>query len=728
MNISNIQINPAIFPKLGLNPKQLEAVRYFGGPLLILAGPGTGKTKTLTSKVACLVASGVSPSRILAITFTNKAAQEMHNRILKLVPHSGGMWICTFHSFGARMLRQHAKLIGIKPDFVIYDEDDQKKLVQISMEELGYGEEKNKAGFYLSIISRAKDDLLDCKSYLIHAHTSNDATRHKIARIYERYQSKLQEAGAVDFGDLIIKTAELLKERDDIREYYQEYFQWVFVDEYQDTNHAQYVLIKTLCAKHRNLCVVGDPDQSIYEWRGADIRNILEFEKDFKDAKTIVLEQNYRSTANILHAANEVIKHNKNRKIKNLWTQKHYGNKVEEIESLTEIDEAKKIFEKIKNLLRHYSYNDIAIFYRTNAQSRSFEEIFRKHRIPYRLIGTVKFYARKEIKDAIAYLKILANPFDTVSILRVINVPSRGIGKTAVERILNYSEKQGLSFGDAILTQEQIPDLTPAARRGLKEFVKLIDDMRLELSKIPLHQILEKVLVKSGYWQFIEDESEKDPRESFIRLGNLQELVNAIKEFEDRAIQEKQIPTLQKYLEEVSLATEIDELQENNKEAITLMTVHLAKGLEFPVVFLTGLEEGLFPINAANSSDDEMEEERRLCYVGMTRAKERLFLSWANTRKLFGISYMNLASRFILESKVAKEKWAPKGEEDIQIISTYPAIPPKIAKGRRVVHPIYGPGIISEYMGSGEFAKVTVVFDRGVKQTFMLKYAPLEVL
>ncbi|MEW6041737.1 MAG: 3'-5' exonuclease, partial [Elusimicrobiota bacterium] len=673
---------------------------------------------------------GVSPSRILAITFTNKAAQEMQNRILKLVPHSGGMWVCTFHSLGARMIRQHGKLIGLKPDFVIYDEDDQRKLVQISMEELRYGEEKNKAGFYLSIISRAKDDLLDSKSYLIHAHTSNDATRGKIARIYEKYQSKLQEAGAVDFGDLIIKTAELLKEKDDIREYYQEYFQWIFVDEYQDTNHAQYVLIKTLSAKHRNLCVVGDPDQSIYQWRGADMRNILEFEKDFKDAKTIVLEQNYRSTANILHAANEVIKHNRNRKPKNLWTQKHHGSRVEVIESLTEMDEAKRIFEKIKDLSRHHSalYNDMAIFYRTNAQSRSFEEIFRKHRIPYRLIGTVKFYARKEIKDAIAYLKILANPSDTVSILRVINVPGRGVGKTALEKISNYAKKNEVPFGDAILIQEQIPDLTPAARRGLKEFVKLLDDMRIEMSKISLHQILEHVLAKSGYWQFIEEESEKDPEGSFARLGNLGELVNAVKEFEDRLVEEKQIPTLQKYLEEVSLATEIDELEENNKQAVTLMTVHLAKGLEFPVVFLTGLEEGLFPINAANSSDEEMEEERRLCYVGMTRAKECLFLTWANTRKLFGISYMNLASRFILESKVVKETWLPKGEEDVQVISTYPALPPKMTKGKRVVHPIYGPGVVAEHMGSGEFAKVTVLFDKGVKQTFMLKYAPLEVI
>lgn len=723
-----LQTNTAILPKLGLNPKQLEAAQYFAGPLLILAGAGTGKTKTLASKIALLIASGVSPSRILAITFTNKAAQEMVSRAAKLVEYPGGIWIHTFHGLGARILRQYGNLINIKPDFAIYDEEEQKKLIQMALEEMGLEAEKNKAGFYLAVISRAKDDLLDAGSYMINAQAAGNAARVKTAEIYRKYQSKLNQAQALDFGDLIIRTVELLREKDDVREYFQEYFQHILVDEYQDTNHAQYVLIKTLSTKHRNLCVVGDPDQSIYAWRGADIRNILEFEKDFKDAKTIVLEQNYRSTSSILYAANELIKHNRNRKPKNLWTQNKHGDSVEALEYLNENDEARGIAGRIKKLASgsEFSLNDIAVFYRTNAQSRSFEEYFLKHRIPYKLIGTVRFYDRKEIKDAVGYLKFAVNPSDPVSLLRIINTPARGIGKTAVERMLNYAVKHEISVADALLETDHIPDLTPAARRGLKEFTALIDEARVDFKTLKPHKILEKLLIKSGYWQSIEEESEKDPETSLSRLGNIQELVNAVMEFEERCKKENAVPSIQKYLEEIALASEIDDFSQS-KEAVTLMTVHLAKGLEFPAVFLTGLEEGLFPINAANSSDDEMEEERRLCYVGMTRAKSKLHLTWANTRRIFGATYPNLASRFILESKTIRETFPRKGEEDVRVIASYPPQPmPKAGKGRRVLHPIYGPGTVVEQIGSGEYAKVTVYFDTGARQTFMLKYAPLE--
>ncbi|MEI7482889.1 MAG: UvrD-helicase domain-containing protein [Elusimicrobiota bacterium] len=729
MNALDIQLNHDILPKLGLNPKQLEAVEYFYGPLLILAGAGTGKTKTLTSKIALLISSGISPARILAITFTNKAAQEMLHRIARIVPYSGGMWIHTFHSFGARVLRAHGRLINIKPDFVIYDEDDQKKLIQLSLEELGLESEKTKAAIYVSIISRAKDDLLDAQSYMINAEASGDPNRVKAGQIYLRYQKKINEAGALDFGDLIIRTAELLKASDEIREYFQEYFQYILVDEYQDTNHAQYVLVKTLSAKRRNLCVVGDPDQSVYGWRGANIRNILEFEKDFTDAKTIVLEQNYRSTSRILHASNEVIKHNKGRKPKNLWTEKPEGELVEMLEYGTETDEARGITDKIKWLTARagYGYNDISVFYRTNAQSRSFEEMFRRGRVPYRLIGSVRFYDRKEIKDTIAYLKILVNPSDTVSLLRIINTPARGIGKTALEKVIAYSRSNDIPIYEAVLAGDLIPDLTPAARRGMRDFIAMLDDVKSDLFTNTPTLMLEKILSKSGYWQSIEEESQKDPQGTIDRLGNLQELVNAIKEFEDKVKKEGGAATLHKYLEEVMLASQVDAIN-TDTHAVTLMTVHLAKGLEFPVAFLTGLEEGLFPINSANSSDEHMEEERRLAYVGMTRAKDKLYLTWAGTRKIYGTTYPNMASRFIFESKIMKGSAQRIGEEEMQEISACPPPPsiPRVGKGRKVGHPVYGPGRVVDQIGSGEFAKVTVVFDSGVRQTFMLKYAPLQ--
>ncbi len=727
MGALDIQINPSILPRLGLNPKQLEAVQYFAGPLLIVAGAGTGKTKTLTAKIALLIASGVSPARILAITFTNKAAQEMQQRVAKIVPYSGGMWIHTFHAFGARVLRQHGKLIGVKQDFVIYDDSDQKKLVQLAMEEMGLEAEKNKAGMYVSIISRAKDDLLDAQSYMINAQAGDDPNRLKAALIYSKYQNYLNEAGALDFGDLIVKTSELLRDNQEIREYFQEYFQYALVDEYQDTNRAQYVLVKTLSAKHRNLCVVGDPDQSVYGWRGADIRNIMEFEKDFPDATIIALEQNYRSTAKILHAANEVIKHNRNRKPKNLWTEKPHGEAVEVVEYLNETDEARGVLSRIKSMTARgdFEYNGIAVFYRTNAQSRSFEEAFRAGRVPYRLIGSVRFYDRKEIKDALCYLKLLTNPYDTISLLRVINTPARGIGKTAMDRVTAYSRSQGIPLYDALATSDQVPDLTPAARRGIKEFIALLDDIRGDLFSGTPRLMLEKMLARSGYWKMVEDESEKDPQESLARLGNLQELVNAVKDFEERCERDGRQATMAGYLEEVMLASAVDNMSDNG-QAVTLMTVHLAKGLEFPAVFLTGLEEGLFPINSASSNDDQMEEERRLAYVGMTRAEKKLHLTWAATRRIFGATYPNLSSRFIFESKVAKETFPRKGEEDVQVIASHPPPLPRVGKGRKVAHPVYGPGRVVHQIGAGEFAKVTVVFDSGLRQTFMLKYAPLQ--
>ncbi|MFH1620376.1 MAG: UvrD-helicase domain-containing protein [bacterium] len=728
-----------------LNPRQKEAVEHGEGPLLIVAGAGTGKTKTLISRITRLIACCVPASRILAVTFTNKAAGEMRKRVDAVVPgHGYKVWMHTFHAFGARMLRLHGSLIGIKHDFVVYDQDEQKKLVKMAIKELGGESEQNKAGLYVSIISRAKDDLLDAQSYAIHAETSGDASRINASRIYSRYQHKLNEAGALDFGDLLLRTVELLRDRDDIREHYQEYFLHVMVDEYQDTNHAQYMLTKTLAAKHRNLCVVGDPDQSIYGWRGADIRNIMEFEKDFNDVKTVVLEQNYRSTAIILNAANNVIKQNRNRKPKDLWTKQNQGESIVVKENASEYDEAAWTARAVQEMLDEgHSLSDMAVFYRTNEQSRSFEDSFRRHQIPYRLIGTVRFYDRKEIKDAVAYARLLVNPSDTVSIMRVLNVPARGIGKAGQEKMTRYAAEKGISMQD-VLGMEQaadsaggqrhagqyVPGLTSACRRGVREFSLLLENLRRQMLQDPPSRIIEKVLMQTGYWRSIEEEVEKDP-EAPARLGNLQELVNAVKEFEERCEKAGTVPSLSAYLEEVSLASHTDGLDAEGS-AVTLMTVHLAKGLEFPVVFLTGLEEGLFPIGACNASEDEMEEERRLCYVGMTRARERLFLSYAATRRIFGKAYTNLASRFILESRTVPETAAKPGEEDFHIIAEPYQLSAsrqgRILKGQKVRHPVFGTGKIISQSGSGEAAKVTIFFDRGGIQTFMLRYAPLELL
>jgi len=474
--------------------------------------------------------------------------------------------------------------------------------------------------------------------------------------------------------------------------------------------------------------VVGDPDQSIYAWRGADIRNILEFEKDFNDAKTIVLEQNYRSTSDILNASNKLIKHNKYRKEKNLWTANGSGEPIEVIENLNEIDEANNIARAvIENKRKGYDYSQMAVFYRTNAQSRNFEESFRRFKIPYKLIGSVRFYERREIKDAIAYLKVLVNPFDSVSLMRIINTPSRGIGPKAIEQINSYSMNRGIPFYDCLLTSDQIPNLAPSVRKSIRNFLNMFEELKNDIFSDNVHYLLEKILSSSGYWNMIEESSEKDPQDSLNRLGNLQELVNAVREFEENCKRNNEIPTLPKYLEEITLQSEIDNMDEN-ADSVTLMTMHLAKGLEFPVVYLTGLEEGLFPINSASSNQEDMEEERRLMYVAMTRAKKKLVLTWANTRRIFGRIYPNLMSRFIFETKLVDYSVNKVEYEDTKLLEAYTNIKPQMSRGRRVIHPVYGAGKVLEVIGTGEFSKVTVLFDSGFRQTFMLKFAPLEII
>ncbi|MBI3547883.1 MAG: UvrD-helicase domain-containing protein [Elusimicrobia bacterium] len=711
-----------------LNGPQLEAVVYRGGPLLVVSGAGTGKTRVITHRIARLINEGVPPSRILAVTFTNKAAGEMRKRIEELAPGQGSyVWMHTFHAFCAKLLRTHAAEAELPRHFTIYDSDDQKKLVAEAMKELGLEEQKNKAGMYVSVISRAKDDLLDAKSYSIHASTSIDAYRQTAARIYEVYQAKLDQAGCLDFGDLLLKAVELLRDNERVREYYQELFLHLLVDEYQDTNRAQYILTKTLAAKHRNVCCVGDEDQAVYSWRGADVRNILEFEHDFKDAKVVRLEQNYRSTPNILNAASLVIANNRQRKPKTLWTERPSGEPVRVWESVNETEEARWVVKTILQLVdRGASLSEIAVFYRTNAQSRQFEEALRLSRLPYRVVGAMRFYERKEVKDVLAYARVALNPGDSVSLNRIINTPTRGIGKTSQDHIERFASVKGVTMLEAIGMFAQIPDLTSACRRGCLELTELFRTLRVDLDTTAPGEAMARILKRTGYWAALEEETESDP-EALARLNNLQELLNAVKDFEE--LKAEQTPKLGDFLETVALQSDLDAL-DAGASAVTLMTVHLAKGLEFPAVFLTGLEEGLFPIGANNSSPDELEEERRLAYVGMTRAREYLFLTYAATRRLFGQTYQNLPSRFVLEARLLGP-----GEQDRRRVPEPQAEPPAnrpsvggVRVGMRVRHAEFGIGTIVEKSGQGEALKVAVAFQSGKTRKFLVRYAPLEPL
>jgi DNA helicase II / ATP-dependent DNA helicase PcrA len=714
-----------------LNPEQKAGAVYGGGPLLVLAGAGTGKTRVITYRIAHLIESGVPASRILAVTFTNKAAGEMRKRINELVPGAGALvWVHTFHAFACRVIREHHKLLNLPRHFTIYDDDDQKKLVVEAMKELHLEDQKNKAGMYVSIIGRAKDDLLDAGSYSIYAMTSPEPSRQMAARIYAIYQKKMDAAGALDFGDLLLKTCELLKNHAEVREYYQDLFMHLLVDEYQDTNHAQYVLTKTLAAKHRNICVVGDDDQSVYSWRGANIRNILEFERDFGDAKVVTLEQNYRSTSLILEAATTVIKHNKARKNKTLWTDKEAGESVEVRELPNEMDEARWVVDTIRGeAMRGRDLRDIAIFYRTNAQSRSFEEALRRARIPYVIIGAMRFYERKEIKDALAYARLALNPDDVAALTRVLNVPPRGLGKTSVEAFQVYAREKGVTLLNAFREAPSVPGVTSAARARASELVLLLDKLREQSASLPPSQVFNIILQQSGYWDWLNNEVDTDP-EAAGRLNNLQELMNATKEYEDRQAKDGQSVDLGRYLEEIALQSGLD-AYDPAVPVVTLMTVHLAKGLEFPLVFLTGLEEGLFPIGGGSSTEADLEEERRLCYVGITRARKKLYMTYAATRRLFGQVYANLPSRFILEARLFGRTEGVT--EPAPLPAPKPAPKPaerplfeRLKVGMRVKHPQFGRGSVLEKTGSGEMIKITVRFEDGRVTKLLARYAPLE--
>jgi len=625
----------------GLNKEQKEAVLATEGPCLVIAGAGSGKTKVLTHKIAYLMEEkGIKPWNILAITFTNKAANEMKERINKLIGEgSNDMWVGTFHSICIRILRKYIDRIGFNNDFIIFDTSDQKTLVKQCIKEYNLDDKIFSDRSVLSEISNAKNEMLTPMQYNLR--TNNEMRKQKIAQVYELYQRRLKENNALDFDDIINYTIQILTENPDALEYYSDKFQYVLVDEYQDTNKAQFTLITLLSAKHGNITAVGDNDQGIYSFRGADITNILNFERDFPGTKIIKLEQNYRSTKAILEAANAVIKHNEKKYEKNLWTDKDGGHLPTVTRLDNEYDEANYIVEQVNRLRReeYYKYNDFTVLYRTNAQSRSIEDILRRENIPYKMIGGLKFYERKEIKDIIAYLRLIHNKSDNLSLQRVINEPKRGIGQTSLEKIEVLANANGISMYEVIKNAE-VYGLNKVFLNS-REFVQIIEELSAQKDKMLISELTKQILNRTGYTKALEQEN---TAQAESRIENLDEFLTVTMEFEEENAEN----SLSEFLEGITLASDIDGMEEN-EDSVTLMTLHSSKGLEFPVVFLVGMEEGLFPSYRSIGEQRELEEERRLCYVGITRAKEYLYLTCAKQRTIFGSTSCNKISRFIEE-------------------------------------------------------------------------------
>ena len=630
-----------------LNEPQREAVLHTDGPLLILAGAGSGKTRVLTHRIAYLIEElGVNPWNILAITFTNKAAGEMRQRVDDLVGFgSESIWVSTFHSMCVRILRRFIDRLGYDNRFTIYDTDDQKTLMKAVCKKVDIDTKQFKERMLLSVISSAKNEMILPEEFELNA--GGDFAKLKIAKVYREYEAQLKANNALDFDDLLVKTVQLLQTQPDVRENYQERFRYIMVDEYQDTNTVQFKLVSLLAGKYRNLCVVGDDDQSIYKFRGANIRNILDFEKEYPDAKVIKLEQNYRSTGNILNAANGVISNNKGRKDKTLWTANGEGEKIGLRQFDTAYDEAEFIAGDIKKEVRDgASYNDNAVLYRTNAQSRLLEEKFIAMNIPYKIVGGINFYARREIKDILAYLKTVDNGQDDLSVRRIINVPKRGIGLTTINRIQEAADERGISFYEALLAPDMIPGVGRSASK-LDSFAALIEYFKGQSEKECLTDLLNEILDMTGYTQNLEADDEVDAES---RLQNIEELLNKAAAYEEDCADRDEKATLSGFLEEVALVADIDSLEED-QDYVVLMTLHSAKGLEFPHVYLAGMEDGLFPSYMTITGDDpdELEEERRLCYVGITRAEQQLTLTCARKRMVRGETQYNRLSRFISE-------------------------------------------------------------------------------
>ena len=624
-----------------LNDKQYEAVVNTEGPCLVIAGAGSGKTKVLTHKIAYLIGEkNALPWNILAITFTNKAANEMKERITNLVGDvAQDIWMGTFHSICVRILRKFIDRLGFDSSFIIFDTSDQRTLVKTCIKNIGLDDKMFTDRSVLSEISNAKNEMLEPEQYTVRA--NGDFRKEKIALVYEMYQKRLRENNAIDFDDIINYTIKILMENPDILEYYSNKFQYVLVDEYQDTNKAQFTLVTMLASKNGNITVVGDNDQGIYSFRGADISNILNFERDFPGTKIIKLEQNYRCTGNILKAANSVIKNNEVKYKKQLWTENEVGNLPKVYSADNEYDEGTYIAQQIEHLRReeYYKYSDFAILYRMNTQSRAIEEILRRESIPYKIIGGLKFYERKEIKDIISYLRLIQNPFDNLSLKRIINEPKRGIGKTSLDKIEQMSDEIGISMYEIIKDSDQYG--LNRVFLNSREFVNCIEELRAKKDDLKLSELIKETLKKTGYTKALENEN---TIEAENRIENLDEFLTVAIEFEEESVENH----LSDFLEGITLSSDIDNMEET-EETVTLMTLHSAKGLEFPVVFLVGMEEGIFPGYKSISEPQELEEERRLCYVGITRAKENLYLTCSKQRTIFGSTSCNPVSRFLKE-------------------------------------------------------------------------------
>ena len=736
----------------GLNPQQAEAVINTEGPMLIMAGAGSGKTKVLTCRVANLLQKGVRPYRILAITFTNKAAAEMRERVNNMSgPDAKDVWLFTFHAFCARFLRMEIdKLPGYGGNFAIYDTADSQNLIKQILKEMNLDDKRFQPSGILSRISNAKNALQDAAAF---ARQAGDFYEQKVADIYSRYEQKLQLNNALDFDDLLMISIKLLQENKEVREKYQGRFDYLLVDEYQDTNHAQYLLTKFLAAKHRNICVVGDADQSIYGWRGADIQNILDFEKDYPDAKVIKLEQNYRSTQIILDAANAVIENNTGRKPKNLWTENKSGADIIYFQAVDERDEARFVIEQLQNLQRteNKKLGDMAILYRTNTQSRIFEEMLIKSGISYNMVGGLKFYERKEIKDIIAYLRVIFNPADSLSLLRIINVPKRGIGDASLAKIQAYAAANNVSLFEAVSNAAAIDGLSSRFVSKLDDLAGIIFELMNLAGEAPVEDLIDRVLRDTGYLE--ELENERTPQAQ-SRIDNLHELISVAQEF--AASEEEN--NLENFLAHVALVSDIDDT-ELGEDAITLMTLHSSKGLEFPVVFLVGMEEGLFPHARTLMDETEIEEERRLCYVGITRAKEKLFLSSTKMRTIYGNTVTYPPSRFLQEIparlvktikrqerfsalenfKQVSEKYSARPQKPASTFNPHSFMPQKPAAaaggtgtrfntGDRVSHSKWGEGMVVSVKDSPDGQEVKVAFAGAGVRSLLTKYAVLKKL
>lgn len=733
-----------------LNPQQQEAVECTEGPLLIIAGAGSGKTRVLTQRIAYLITEKqVNPWNILAITFTNKAAGEMRDRVNQLADVNGGsVWVSTFHSTCVRILRRFIDRLGYDTNFTIYDTDDQKHVIKEIIKQMDLDTRMYKDRALLSAISSAKNELISPEEYQLSV--AGDWNGQVISKVYKAYQRMLKQNNALDFDDLLMKTVELFQSQPDVLDSYQERFRYLMVDEYQDTNTAQFALVNLLAKKYRNLCVVGDDDQSIYRFRGANIRNILDFEKNFPDARVIKLEQNYRSTQNILKAANAVIANNRGRKKKTLWSERDEGEMVHLRQFMNAFEEAEYVAGDIRAKVREGAeYSDFAVLYRTNAQSRLFEEKFLMANIPYRLVGGLNFYARKEIKDLLAYLKTIDNARDDLAVRRIINVPKRGIGAASVNKAADYAEEQGISLYEAMRRADEVPGLARAAAK-LKGFTQYIDSLRAMAGILSVEELLHKVIDQTGYVRELEAE---DTEEARGRIENIDELITKVVTYEE----ETENPSLSGFLADVALVADID-MEDEDTNKVLLMTLHSAKGLEFPNVYLTGMEDGIFPSYMTITSDDvmELEEERRLCYVGITRAMNDLTMTSCKTRMIRGETQYNKVSRFVheiprelvdlgrdslperkKEAEIQKQNTWKKAMQDFRKPAAYSQTmfdKPSLTKGSSLVsaagapdyevgdtvrHIKFGTGMVLNIVKGAKDYEVTVDFEKyGVKKMF----------